>query len=61
MGRAQRFPCGRVVAWLVGCLALGDGWMHGWMDGFSAVPAVPDSLYAVSGGFRRASNKKLLR
>ena len=27
---------------------------------FPAVPVVPDSLYAVSGGFRRASNKKLL-
>ena len=48
--------------------------MHGWTDGwilccltfrrrpgqFPAVPVVPDSLYAVSGGFRRASNKKLL-
>ena len=28
---------------------------------FPAVPVVPDSLYAVSGGFPRASNKKLLR
>ena len=68
---------GRVVAWLVGRFGWHsvDGWMHGWMDGwilcclafrrrlgqFPAVPVVPDSLYAVSGGFRRASNKKLLR
>ena len=28
---------------------------------FPAVPVVPDSLCAVSGGFRRVSNKKLLR
>ena len=50
------------------------GWMDGWIlcwilcsltfrrrpGQFPAVPVVPDNLYAVSGGFRRASNKKLL-
>ena len=29
--------------------------------GFPAVPVVPDSLCAISGGFRRVSNKKLLK
>ena len=65
---------GRVVAWLVGRLVgtpLMDGCMHGWIlccltfrrrpGQFPAFPGVPDSLCAVCGGFRRVSNKKLLR
>ena len=52
---------GRVVAWLVGRLVGTPGWMDGWIlccltfrrrpGQFPAVPVVPESLCAVSGGF----------
>ena len=74
LGWLLAWPRCCLVGWSVGWHSV-DGWMHGWMDRwilccltfrrrpgqFPAVPVVPDSLYAVSGGFPRASNKKLLR